>query len=365
MPKRELSLLDAVSIGLGSVVGAGIYYVIGPSLKIGQGWILPAFLVAAVVSALTALSTHEVAQASEDAGPSRRDLIFVAASLLAASVVAKAVGRSTSIVLTGLDPAFAAGLSIAFATGLKVVMGRRTDRKMGQIQLAILGLALVALLFLTARCIPRWSAEHVPFPTIPPPRDFLATSALAVFALTGFSQISSLGPAIKNPSVMIPRAMVITIVASALLFSMVTGGVIGSVGSEALTQSNRPLETAASSLEGESLRSVVGISAILAMTGLLVGHIGAAGRIVAALWRRDDSTGITVTTVVAGVSVLALAALVRLFPAVVISAALVLIYWATVHVAAIRLDRSQKRYPIVVAIAGIVCCLTLAVAVAI
>jgi APA family basic amino acid/polyamine antiporter len=364
VPKRELSLLDAVSIRLGSVVGAGIFYVIGPSMKIGQGWILPAFLVAAVVSALTALSTHEVAQASEDAGPSRRDLIFVAASLLAASVVAKAVGRSTSIVLTGLDPAFAAGLSIALATGLNVVMGQRTDRKMGQIHLAILGLALVALLFLTARCIPRWSAEHVPFPTITP-RDFLATSALAVFALTGFAQISSLGPAIKNPSAMIPRAMVITIVASAVLFAVVTAGVIGSVGIEALTQSNRPLETAASSLEGESLRSVVGISAILAMTGLMVGHIGAAGRIVAALWRRRDSASITVTTVVAGVSVLALAALVRLFPAVVISAALVLIYWAMVHVAAIRLDRSRKRYPIVVAIAGIVCCLTLAVAVAI
>jgi APA family basic amino acid/polyamine antiporter len=250
------------------------------------------------------------------------------------------------------------------ATGLNVVMGQRTDRKMGQIHLAILGLVLVALLFLTARCIPRWSAEHIPFPTITP-RDFLATSALAVFALTGFAQISSLGPAIKNPSAMIPRAMVITIVATAVLFAVVTAGVIGSVGIEALTQSNRPLETAASSLEGESLRSVVGISAILAMTGLMVGHIGAAGRIVAALWRRRDSASITATTVVAGVSVLALAALVRLFPAVVISAALVLIYWATVHVAAIRLDRSRKRYPIVVAIAGIVCCLTLAVAVAI
>jgi APA family basic amino acid/polyamine antiporter len=364
VPKRELTLLDAVGIGLGGVIGAGIFYLIGPTMRLAQAWILPAFLVAAAVCVLTALSMFEVAQARADAGPPRRDLILAAASLLAASVAAKAIGRSTSIVLTGLDPTIAAGLAVVLVTGACFLVGQQNDRRLGQVQLAILGLVLVALLFLTARCIPRWSAVHVPFPAITP-RDFLATSALAVFALTGFGQIMSLRSAIKNPAVMIPRAMVLTIVASALLFAMVTAGVIGSVGIEALTQSNRPLETAASSLEGESLRSFVGISAILTMSVVMMGQIGAAGRVLAELFRRDDHNSISATTVIAGVSVLALAALVRLFPAAIFSAAFVLLYGATVHVAALRLNRSQKRYPSVVAIAGVVGCLTLAVAVVI
>jgi APA family basic amino acid/polyamine antiporter len=364
VPKRELTLPDAIGIGLSGVIGAGIFYLIGPTMRLAQGWILPAFMVAAAVCVLTALSMFEVAQARVDAGPPRRDLILAAASLLAASVAAKAIGRSTSIVLTGLDPTIAAVLAVVLVTGACFLSGLQNDRRLGQIQLAILGLVLVALLFLTARCIPRCSAAHVPFPAISP-QDFLATSALAVFALTGFGQIASLGSAIKNPAVMIPRAMVLTIIASALLFAMVTAGVIGSVGIEALTQSNRPLETAASSLEGESLRSVVGISAILTMSVVMMGQIGFARRVLAGLWRRDDSTTVSAITVFAGIAVLALAALVRLFPAAMISSALVLIYGATVHVAAIRLDRSQKRYPLVIAIAGVVGCLTLAVAVVI
>ena len=364
MPKRELTLLDAVGIGLGGVIGAGIFYLIGPTMRLAQAWILPAFLVAAAVCVLTALSMFEVAQARADAGPPRRDLILAAASLLAASVAAKAIGRSTSIVLTGLDPTIAAVLAVVLVTGACILSGQQNHRRLGQIQLAILGLVLVALLFLTARCIPRWSAAHVPFPAISP-QDFLATSALAVFALTGFGQIASLGSAIKNPAVMIPRAMVLTIIASALLFAMVTAGVIGSVGIEALTQSNRPLETAASSLEGESLRSVVGISAILTMSVVMMGQIGFARRVLAGLWRRDDTTTVSAITVFAGIAVLALAALVRLFPAAIISSALVLIYGATVHVAAIRLDRSRKLYPLIVAVAGVIGCLTLAIAVAI
>ena len=66
--RRELGLVDAVLVGLGSMVGAGIFVVFSPAAAVAGSGLLVGLLVAAVIAFANATSTAQLAAAHPSSG---------------------------------------------------------------------------------------------------------------------------------------------------------------------------------------------------------------------------------------------------------------------------------------------------------
>src|SRR5690606_37754353 len=114
------------------------------------------------------------------------------------------------------------------------------------------------------------------------------SAALLFFAYTGYARIATLGEEVSEPKRIIPRAVIITIVVSVLLYSAVALVAVGSVGPAILANSPSPLQTAASSFTAPGVFWVVGIGAATAMLGVLLSQIVGISRMMFAMARRSD-----------------------------------------------------------------------------
>src|SRR5690606_26204306 len=102
----------------------------------------------------------------------------------------------------------------------------------------------------------------------------LHATALMFVAYTGYARIATMSEEVVTPSVTIPRAIIITLVTSALLYTIVAIAAIGTIGTDALagstTERATPLEAAAARLEVPGLAALLAIGAVSAMLGVLL-----------------------------------------------------------------------------------------------
>src|SRR5205085_5321309 len=184
----------------------------------------------------------------------------------------------------------------------------------------------------------------------------LEACALMFVAYTGYGRIATLGEEVREPRRTIPRAILATLIVSALLYigvGLVAVATIGSQGLyEATISSAAPLEVAAKVFDIPGIDILVAIGAMTAMLGVLLNLILGLSRVLLAMGRRADmpratarlndaGTTPTVSVVVVGAAIIGLTFIGSVKTTWSFSTFTVLVHYAITNLAALRLPAEQ------------------------
>ncbi|MEP0751209.1 APC family permease [Trichocoleus sp. Lan] len=389
--QRELGVLGATMMGLGSIVGTGVFVSIGIAAGIAGPAVILAIAIGAVVATCNGLNSAQLAANHAVSGGSYEygykylnpSLGFTAGwmFLLAktASAATAALGFAGYLLnatgLYGRGFLIPTALAAAILMTLIVLSGiRRSNR----VNIAIVLVSLLSLIFFVLICLPR--ATEVGTENLTPffkgsPATVLQASALMFVAYTGYGRIATLGEEAREPRKTIPIAMIVSLGVTMLLYMAVATVGIGAVGTEILGKATQaqaaPLEVAVRSVAGSRGAAILSIGAIAAMLGVLLNLILGLSRVLLAMGRRRDMPRILarlnrqgttpdLAVVVVGIAIALLVLLGNVKTTWSFSAFNVLIYYAITNLAALKMPDSERLYPKWIAWAGLGSCLFLA-----
>lgn len=388
---RGVGVGGALMLGLGSMVGTGVFVSLGVAAGITGPSVIVAVVIAAGVAACNALSSAQLAAAHPVSGGTYEygyrflvPLLGFAAGWM--FLVAKSASAATAAIglagylLTAIAPDHV-GLARIVAPLLVIAVTATVAagiRRSTQVNTVIVTVTITTLLFFVVTSIPRISGDSfLPFfdpePGRSAPRALLYAAALSFVAFTGYGRIATLGEEIADPARNIPRAIAATVVVTGLLYVAVAASGVGIMGADgmaaAVETSGAPLEVAAERTMGTTGRIVLTVGASTALAGVLLNLVLGLSRVLLAMGRRADMpralgvvTGGTprAAVIVMGIVVAAISIIGNIRLTWSFSAVTVLVYYALTNLAALRLTTEQRRFPRWVSVLGLVGCLGLA-----
>lgn len=392
---RQVGVLGATMMGLGSILGTGIFVSIAVAAEVSGPAVLLAIAVAAVVATCNALSSAQLAANHPLSGgtyeygyrwltPSLGFLagwMFLCAKSASAATAALGFSGYTLRLLgqTSTNLTIAVAVTATVAVTLLVLSGlRRTNTA----NVVIVSITIFSLAAFVVAGIPlaveRGEENLTPFFLSPesgssPLSGLLEACALMFVAYTGYGRIATLGEEIHDPRRNIPLAIITTLFVSTGLYLSVGLIAIASTGSDVLATAAKgpaaPLEVVARAFEWPGVAVMVSVGAICAMLGVLLNLVLGLSRVLFAMARRGDMPGMFArvresTPLPAVIAMGAVIALLTLLGSVKttwsFSAFTVLVYYALTNLSAIRLSPSERLYPRLISWLGLLSCLFLA-----
>ena len=393
---RVVGLPGAVLLGLGSILGTGVFVSIGIAADLTGPSVVLAITAAAFVAACNALSSAQLAASHPVSGGTYEygyryllpPLGFSAGWLFlcakSASAAAAALGFS-AYTLNALGVTSnelrtpVAVLVVAGITGL-VLWGMKKSNRANSIVVSITILALIAFVIGGLPQLISTGPENLRpfFPSDPGgagARAFLHATALMFVAYTGYGRVATLGEEITDPRRNIPSAIILTLLVSLGIYVAVGLVGVGSVGAAsfaaATAEAAAPLEVVARRFGVKGLPEFIALGAVTAMLGVLLNLILGLSRVVLAMARRGDmpaaferlhagSTTPRAAVLFTGIVVGTIVLIGDIRVAWTFSAFTVLFYYAVTNLAALAMPANERLYPRSVAIAGLTACLLLA-----
>ncbi|GAA2794241.1 APC family permease [Kribbella solani] len=373
---RRLGVGDAVLIGLGSMVGAGVFAVWSPAARAAGSGLLAGLVIAAVVAYCNAASSAQLAAVYPVSGGTyvygRERLgewwgfaagwCFVIGKT--ASCAAMALTFATYVTSIGWLQrvlALVAVVALAAVNYRGVTRTARLTRILVTCTLAVLALVLV-LLFTTDS-----QQQHVS--TATSAYGVLQSAGLLFFAFAGYARIATMGEEVRDPARTIPRAVTIALTVAIGIYLLVAVALLRH-GDPASTVA--PLAAAVDGAGAAWAVPAVRVGAALASLGALLALIAGVGRTTLAMARNRDLpswlAAVHPRYQVPHHAELALAGVVGVL---VLSTDLrgvigfssfgVLLYYAIANASAFTQPAEQRRWPRAVNVLGLTGCVVLAV----
>lgn len=359
--KRTADVKGAVFLGLGSILGTGVFVILGGIVASIGEWALLAIAVGGLVATFNGLNSAQLAAAMPVSGGAYEygyrlvhpwvgftaGLMFLLAKSASAATAALAIGY-----FFREDMAVTIAVGVVLIVTATVIMGLRRSN---QVNAGILTITLAGLLsFIFSQSgqldqvmdgLAKQVLEGARSATVP---SVLQACALMFVAYTGYGRIATMGEEIIEPRKNIPRAMIITLVVSALLYV----GVAWAWLRGALP--GRLFEMAAYvALLGVLLNLLLGLSRVM----LAMARRGDVAPGLAKLDKRQEPTR-AILAVAALIALLCMLGDLKL--AWSFSACTVLIYYGILNLAALKLPAEQRLYPKWLAVLGLCSCFFLA-----
>jgi APA family basic amino acid/polyamine antiporter len=379
--KRVIGLPGAMMMGLGSIIGTGVFVSLGIGAGIAGPSVLLAIVLAAGVAMCNGLSSAQLAANHPVSGGTYEyghrwlnpSLGFTAGWMF---LCAKAASAATAALGFAGYIAHATGMGASLLLALGVVVLVTTVALCGigrsnRVNIAIVSIVILALLIFVVAGFPSAVKNKAAFQPLfdgGKLTDLLQATALMFVAFTGYGRIATLGEEVAEPRRTIPRAVIVTLLISMALYLAVAFVGLGANGFEKL---NGSLALASKSMGHAALPTVMVVGATVAMVSVMLNLVLGLSRVVMAMGRRGDlpkatariseSTHVPVVATV-GVAVL-IAALVCLGDLQLtwsFSAFTVLVYYAITNLCAIRMKPQERLYPIWPTYLGLAACLSLA-----
>ena len=394
---RSLGVGGATMMGLGSIVGTGVFVSVGIAAGIAGPAVILAIALAALVATCNAFSSAQLAANHPVSGGTYAYGYRYLTPLLGFTagwmfLCAKSASAATAalgfagylLLLVGGDAAWLVPLAVlggAALTGVVLSGIRRSNWT----NIAIVSITLAGLAYFVVGGAPTLVASGadrlVPFfaspatPDASPWSTVLHATALMFVAFTGYGRIATLGEEVREPRETIPRAIVLTVAVVSVLYMAVSVVAVGAIGADGLGAAAEgdaaPLQVAAQALPWPAIGFVVSVAALTAMLGVLLNLILGLSRVLLAMARRGDMPGVVATlnanrtaptgaVLLTGGIILSLTLIGDVRTTWSISAFTVLIYYALTNLAALRLSPQERLYPPVIAMGGLAGCLFLA-----
>ncbi|MFD7913709.1 APC family permease [Streptomyces sp. NPDC059752] len=376
--KRTLGVSDAVVVGLGAMVGAGIFAALAPAARAAGGALLAALGVAGLVAYCNAHSSARLAARYPASGGTYvygRERLGPFWGYLAGwgFVIGKTASCAAMALTVGayLWP----GRQHAVAVAAVVVLTAASYggvQKSARIARLIVAVVLAVLAGVVVVCLSSGAADPGR-PGGPGGGVFgvLQGAGLLFFAFAGYARITTLGEEVRDPGRTIPRAVPIALGIALLVYAAVAVAALSVLGAEGLAQSSAPLADAVRAAGRPGLAPVVRVGAALAALGSLLALVLGVSRTVLAM-ARDGHLPRALAAVhprhqvphhaelAVGAVVAVLAATADLRGAIGFSSFGVLAYYAIANVSAWTLDSAVKGRA--VAVVGLSGCVVLACA---
>ena len=375
---RRLRLPDAVVIGVGAMLGAGVFSAVGPAAGAAGSWLLAGLAVAGAVAYANASSSAALAARYPESGGAytygRRRLgpfwgflagwAFLAGKLGSCAAMALTLG---SYLAPGMARPVALGglAAVTVANYLGVDKTAAATRVIVVVVLAALAAAVAGML-LGGRVDPATLSA-----TEPGLKGILQAAGLLFFAFAGYARVATLGEEVADPARTIPRAVSLALGIVLVVYAVVCAAALLAVGPAVLAAADAPLAEAVATGRLAALEPVVRAGAAVASLGVLLSLQAGLSRTGFAMAANRDLPAALAAVhprhrvphraelAVAGLVAVAVLA-VDLRGAIGFSSVLVLVYYTVANAAAWTLGPAERRRPRWLAGAGVAGCLVLA-----
>jgi APA family basic amino acid/polyamine antiporter len=370
--RRSLGTIDAVTIGLGSMLGAGIFVALAPAAAAAGSALLLGLAIAAVVAYCNATSSARLAVLYPQSGGTYvygRERLGPFWGYLAgwSFVVGKTASCAAMALTVGVYawPEYSHAVAVAAVVALTAVntVGVQKSawltRIIVAVVLAVLAAVVVVIVGSGGADVSRLAWHDASALGV------LQAAGLSFFAFAGYARIATLGEEVRDPTTTIPRAIRIALGLVLVVYAAVAVAVLAQLGSTATASATAALADAVTSAGHPGWTPVVRAGATVAALGSLLALILGVSRTVLAM-ARDRRLPPALAAVhqrfgtpyraelAVGAVVAVLAALVDLRGAIGFSSFAVLVYYAIANVSALTLRGK------VIPTAGLIGCVLLA-----
>ena len=376
--KRRIGLGLLTAYGVGVMIGAGIYVLVG-AVAAEAGANAPlAFLLAGLIAAPSALSYAEfstrIPEAAGEAAYVEKGFGIPALGLLVGLAIVAAGTISAAAVLKGGVGYLLSILPMPETVGIllagSLLIGVAVIGVLESLALAavftvieVCGLALVIWAGFSAPATPEYitpEAMHL--------GGVAAAAVLAFFAFIGFEDIVNMAEEVDRPEYTLPRAIILSLVITSLIYSLVSWGAIRAVPIADLAGSTKPLALVWQAGQGGDARFLSAIAVFAALNGVLA-QIVMAARVMFGLGRRHPSLSVfhqahpklgtpVIATLVVGALVFAGALFLPLATLAEATSTILLTVFVIVNLALIVIKRSTPqaafRVPVAVPVFGVI-----------
>lgn len=368
--KKKISLLGAVFIGIGSMVGAGIFALFGEAGTIAGAAVWVSFLIGGIIALLQGYSFAKLGARYPSAGgmidwiargygkglfTGGVVMLGYFSVLIVTAMVAVTFGNYATDLFVGesADPIWPK----IFAVGIIIVLTFINSigaEAVTKAQATIVTIVLVVLSGFAIAMISQMDITMLAPASYPPLSYILASVALTFFAYLGFGVISFSGGDIENPQVNMPRAMYIALGFTMLLYVALAVGVFGTLTvEEVIANADTALAVAALPIFGAFGYTMISVAALFSTTGAINSQLYATIGATYAMakdgtlpptfgekrrWRAGGTQGLVISALI----VIALAVLFDVTAIASIGSAVALAIYALVTIAHIRMTDETK-----------------------
>ena len=220
--KPVLSLFDAVNIALGSIIGAGIFVIIGAAAGVAGPAVFLSVIVAAIVAILTGLTSAELSKLFPTSGGAylfaKKTLsdsagfvvgwVWLFSNITVGATVAIGFAYYLNFFIPSIPTNIGAAVAILLATFIQLV-GMKETSKVNNLLVVI---KILILLFFVGSAVFFFKPSNFePFSPFGVP-GILAGAATIFFAYSGFARVAVIADEIKDPSKNVPKATILSIV---------------------------------------------------------------------------------------------------------------------------------------------------------
>ena len=382
-PARRLGTGDAVVIGLGSMIGAGVFGAFAPAARAAGSGLLLALGLAALVAYCNAVSSARLAALYPASGGTyvygRKRLGDFWGYLAGWGFVVGKTASCAAMALTAASYAApGAGRPLQTAVAVAAVaaltaLNYRGVRKSARLSRVIVAAVLLVLAGAVAGALLGGQASAARIGPLggTGAGGVLQAAGLLFFAFAGYARIATLGEEVKDPRRTIPRAIPLALAITLAVYSAVAVALLVSLGPRGTARAADPLAEAVTTGPWPWLEPVVRAGAATAALGSLLALVLGVSRTVFAMARDGHLPGFLGAVhqryrvphraeTVVGAAVVVLVCTADLRGAIGFSSFAVLVYYAIAHASAWTLRADEGRPPRLVPVLGLAGCLALA-----
>ena len=276
--KKSFGLWSAVFLGIGSMVGAGIFVLLGQAGAIAGNLVWISFLFGGIIALLSGYSLAKLASIYPSRGgiveylvqcygegifSGSVSILFYLSAMVAIAMVAKTFGTYASMML-GLDTSiwaniYAIGVLLLFMSinlaGSSIIA--KSENIIVIIKLSIIAIFTIVVSFYI-------QPEFLSIKDSPPVMNIFSSIALTFFAYEGFRVITNTAEDMADPQTTMLKAMIISILFVMMLYVAVTFAVFGNLSlSEIIKAQDYALAEAAKPIFGQIGFTIMAIAALI------------------------------------------------------------------------------------------------------
>ncbi|VFA93662.1 Serine/threonine exchanger SteT [Nocardia farcinica] len=288
---RRLGLTDSVVIGLGSMVGAGIFAALAPAAAAAGSWLLLALGVAALLAYCNAMSSARLAARYPVSGGTYvygRERLGAFWGYLAGwgFVVGKTASCAAMALTVGhyAWPEHARWVAVATVVAITAVNYTGVQKSALATRI-IVGAVLTVLAVVVVVAFSGSHSAAAPMPGRIGPGDVLQAAGLLFFAFAGYARIATLGEEVREPHRTIPRAIRLALGLALAVYALVAVAALLTLGSQGLATAVDPLARVVDAAGAGWLTPLVRAGAVLAAAGSLLALILGVSRTTLAMAR--------------------------------------------------------------------------------
>ena len=288
--ERSLSLTSVVAISIGGMLGSGIFVLPGlAAAKTGSSvWL--AYLLAAVCILPAALSKSELATAMPSSGGTYVYIerafgplfgtiagIGLWLSLLLKSAFALVGFGAYLTILIDIEPGLTKYVALVFLV-IILFLNILGVKKVGKVQIVIVSISLISLAIILIFGLPRTSTALLDPFMLNGNTGLFSTVAFVYISYAGVTKVAAIAGEIKNPSVNLPRAMILSLFIMTTIYVVVAFVLVGNLPLEELKTDIKPIYTIAHLLGGNVIGYIAAIVGVITLISMANSGVLAASR---------------------------------------------------------------------------------------